>query len=184
MGEARDIEFKRGDSWKNIKHLVVKVVLAMSNVEDGGTVVIGIDEGMSGKDRLVGMDEKVSATFRTDDMIEFVNRYADPPVQIKVRKISERGRHFVVLVVPEFDYQPILCKKSLDRDGKKYLEAGRLYYRPIRKVESTSQLTHHDMRELLDTAVVRRHNYWQRHVGKMNAGVDIPDVLGKEGRRS
>ena len=181
--ETRELEFKRGSRWKDIKHLVVKAVLAMSNLEHGGLVVIGIDEDRSDAERLAGMDEEASATFRADEVSEFINRYADPPVQIKMRKISEEGRHFVVLPVPEFDYQPILCKKSLDRDGKKYLEEGRLYYRPRGKVESTSRLTHHEMRELLDMAVVKRYNYWRSQTGKMDTGVVIPDAFGIGGSR-
>lgn len=178
--EARGLEFKRGGRWRDVRHLVAKAALAMSNVEGGGLVVIGIDKDGSGQDRLAGMDEEASATFRADDMEEFVNRYADPPVQIEVGKISDGGRHFVVLAVPEFDHQPVLCTKSLDRDGKKHLEAGRLYYRPRGKVESTSRLVHHDMRELLDMAAAKRHNYWQRHVGKMGAGARIPVAPGTE----
>lgn len=180
FGEARDLEFKRGGKWKDIKHPVVKAALAMGNLENGGLVVIGVNEDMSGPDRLAGMGEEVGATFNADDVSEFINRYADTPVQIKLRKISEGSRHFVVLDVQGFDYQPIICRKSLDRDGKKYLEEGRVYYRPRGKVESTAQLTHHDMRELLDVAVVKRYNYWRRQVEKMDAVSGMPDVFGKE----
>lgn len=178
--ETRGLEFKRGGRWRDVRHLVAKAALAMSNVEGGGLVVIGIDKDRSGQDRLAGMDEEASATFRTDDMEEFVNRYADPPVQIEVGKVSDGGRHFVVLAVHEFGHQPVLCTKSLDRDGKRHLEAGRLYYRPRGKAESTSRLAHHDMRELLDMAAAKRHNYWQRHAMGMGAGARIPVAPGTE----
>lgn len=178
--EARSLEFKRGGRWSDIKHGVAKAVLAMSNLEGGGRIVVGISEGESGEDRLAGMDEDASATFCTDDVSEFVNRYADPPVQIQMRRVSDKGRHFVVLSVPEFDYQPILCRKSLDKDGKQYLEAGRLYCRPKGKVESTSHLTYHDMRELLDRAVVKRHAYLQRQFKDIGMGTSMPDFFDKE----
>lgn len=181
FGETRGLEFKRGGKWNDIKHPVVKAVLAMSNLENGGLVVIGIDEDRSGADRLSGMDEEASATFNADYVSELVSRYADPPVELQVIKMSEGRRHFVVLNVEGFDYQPTICKRSLDRDGKKYLEAGRLYYRPKGKVESTANLTHHDLRELLDVAVAKRYNYWRRQIGRIGAGAAMPDALGKEG---
>lgn len=168
--EARNLEFKRGGRWNDIKYPVARAVLAMSNLEGGGQIVVGIDEDKSGEDRLAGMDGEDSATFRADEVSEFVNRYADPHVQIQLQKISEAGRHFVVLGVPEFSYQPILCKKSLDAADKKYLEDGRLYYRPRGKVESTAKLTHNDVRELLGMAVVKHYKYLQRQCERMGGG--------------
>ena len=148
----------------------------MSNLEGGGQIVVGIDEDKSGEDRLVGMDEEDSATFRPDEVPEFVNRYADPHVQIQVRKISDGGRHFVVLDVPEFSYQPILCKKSLNAGGKKYLEDGRRYCRPRGKVESTSKLTHEDVREVMDMAAVKHYKHLRKRCVEINGGAGMPGL--------
>lgn len=173
---ARDLELVRGGGWDEAKHLVAKAALAMSNLEGGGRIVIGIDGSREGRDRLAGMDEEASATFDEGAVSELVNDYADPPVQVRVRKVSDGGRHFVVIGVQGFDYQPTLCSRSLDRGGKEYLEAGRLYYRPRGRAESTARLAHHDMRELLDVAVAKRHNYWRRVCAGM--GIDMGGGAG------
>ena len=185
FGNARDLELVRGSVWNKAKHLVAKAALAMSNLEGGGRIVIGIDGNRKSGDRLAGMDEETSSTFDEDSVSELVNEYADPPVQVRVRKMSDGGRHFVVISVQGFDYQPTLCSRSLDMDGEEYLEAGRLYYRPGGRAGSTARLAHHDMRELLDVAVAKRHNYWLRLRARMGVdtgagmGVDTDGVVGR-----
>ena len=176
---ARDLELVRGSGWNEAKHLVAKAALAMSNLEGGGRIVIGIDGSRKGRDRLAGMDEDASATFDEDVVSELVNEYADPPVQVRVRKMSDGGRHFVVIGVQGFDYQPTLCSRSLDRGGEEYLEAGRLYYRPRGRAESSARLAQDDMRELLDVAVAKRHNYWLRV--RMCMGIDMGPGAGMGG---
>lgn len=179
--EARGLEFKRGLAWNEIKHAVTRAVLAMSNLEGGGRIVIGVDTGDNGGHILAGMDRGASRTFREDEVSEFVNKYADPPVQIHVQQVSQGERHFVVIDVPEFDHQPILCKKDLDKEGKKHLESGRLYYRPKGGVKSTSRLAHQDLRDLLDLAVIKHHKYWTRQLHKMGAGEPSrSDIFDKE----
>ena len=83
----------------------------------------------------------------------------------------------MVIDVPEFSYLPILCKKSLEAGGKKYLEDGRLYCRPRGKVESTAKITHEDMREVMDMAVVKHHRHLQRQCRQINGGAGTPGPL-------
>ena len=168
--EARSLEFKRGLAWNEIKHTVTKAVLAMSNLEGGGRIVIGVDRNDNGGHTMAGMGKEVSQTFREDEVSEFVNKYADPPVQVRIQGVSQEGRYFVVIDVPEFDHQPILCKKDLDKEGKKHLESGRLYYRPKGGIKSTSRITHQDLRDLLDFAVVKHYNYWAGQLRKLSTG--------------
>lgn len=133
-------------------------------------IVIGVDMDNSGGHILAGMDKGASRTFRKDEVLEFVNKYADPPVQMHVQQVSQGERHFVVIDTPEFDHQPVLCKMDLDWEGKKHLESGRMYCKPKGGAKSTSQLTHQDLRGLLDFAVIKRHNCWTRQLRKLGAG--------------
>lgn len=176
FSEARSLEFKRGLAWGEVKHSVTKAALALSNLEGGGYIVIGIDDDRRDGHILTGMDKEASQTFREDEVSEFVNKYADPPVQIKVRKIAHNELYFIVITIPEFDHQPILCKKDLDKDGKKYLESGRLYYRPSGGIKSTARLTHQDLRDLLDLAVIKHHKYWTKQIRKLGVSIGEASV--------
>lgn len=153
----------------------------MSNLGGGGRIVIGVDMDNSGGHILAGMDKGASRTFREDEVLEFVNKYADPPVQMHVQQVSQGERHLVVIDIPEFNHHLILCKGDLDREGKKHLESGRLYYRPKGGAKSTSRLTHQDLRGLLDLAVIKRHSYWTRQLRKLGAGEPShSDIFDKE----
>ena len=147
----------------------------------GGRIVIGVDMDNSGGRILAYMDKGASRTFREDEVLEFVNKYADPPMQMHVQQVSQGELHLVVIDVPEFDHQPILCKRDLDWEGKKHLESGRMYYGPEGGAKSTSRLTHQDLRGLLDLAVIKRHSYWARQLRELGAcEPSHSDIFDKE----
>ena len=178
--EARSLEFKRGLARNEIKHAAARAALAISIPEGGGRIIVGVDRDGNGSHIMAGMDKGASQTLREDEVSEFVNRYADPPVQVRIQGVSRGDRHFVVIDIPEFDHQPILCKRDLDREGKKYLESGRLYYRPRGGIKSTSRLAHQDLRDLLDFAVTKHRDCRTKQLRKLGAGGPDRPIFGKE----
>ena len=163
--EGRKIEFKRAQLWDDaeFRAKVTKTVLAFSNVRDGGTMVIGVEEPSDGNFTFVGVDDGVLQTYSEEDVAAHVAEYADPYAKFTLQKIPTDGKTFVVLEVAEFDDIPVICKKS----GLCNLRKGALYTRSYRIPESVEVPSQVEMREILEIATekkVRKYHEMQRRV--------------------
>ena len=158
FAETRNQEFKGGLSWSKLKIQIVKASLSLANLQDGGSIIIGIEEDENAQFHLRGMKKEISETFKLDDIQSFVNEYADPPIEITLNKIENNGNYFIEINILEFEEQPVICKKDLQRNNKIHLNRGHLYYRPKHKIESTDNFSHHDMRELMMFATEKFHS--------------------------
>lgn len=147
--EERNLEYKSRLSWDSaeVKDKITRSVLAMSNIQDGGAIVIGVEQ--QGQSFILnGMTQEQLDTFSDDSLSPYVNKYADPSAQLRVSPVSYTERLFVVIEVDEFREVPLVCK----RDGTRWLRRGALYTRSWGKVESCEISTHEDMRELIEIA--------------------------------
>lgn len=188
--ETQGIEFKgpfaRADKEQFAE--VVRSVLGMANRQDGGLVVIGVDEhddgsGAGKKLRAVGMSEGDRVGWDQDAVVSVVDSYADPFVELDVERVQYEGKHFVVLRVRGFAQFPVLCKKQFVKPkGPKsdvVLRQGACYVRRRGRIETSEIPTHVEMRELLDLATekgIRRFLSRAHRAGLDIAGMrQIPD---------
>jgi predicted HTH transcriptional regulator len=126
-------------------------MLGMANRRDGGLIIIGVEDS---KNSLmpVGLSLLDLNTWNHDDLASSVSEYADPSVVFELERHECDGKHYVLIVVKEFEDIPILCKKDYPSD----LRRGGCYVRSRRKTETTEIATQEDMRELLDLAAEKR----------------------------
>ena len=110
--ERRDMEFKESMPWNELKCVLTRTIMAMAGLNGGGKIIIGIKEVPGKRPDLVGMSMGNFDSYSPDDVASFVNEYAEPSVDVVPRKMTSRGKHFVVLDVEEFDEVPIICKKD------------------------------------------------------------------------
>ncbi|MDW7681353.1 MAG: ATP-binding protein, partial [bacterium] len=147
--EERNLEYKGPIKWidAQVKARITKTILAMSNLKDGGAIVVGVEQ--QGERFIpVGLDNKTLATFKQDEISAYVNEYADPFVEIKVSHIEYLKMKFVVIQINEFLELPVICKK----DGIDNLRKGAVYIRPRRKIETVEVPGQVEMREILENA--------------------------------
>ncbi|MBA7713685.1 hypothetical protein ES703_122691 [subsurface metagenome] len=137
-------------SWENneTREKVTRCTLAMSNIRDGGTLIFGVDEVNSGEYNENGMDPGDSETFNQDDVSDYVNEFSDPPIQLKIDKVTHTSKIFLVIQINEFEEIPIVCKKS----GQD-LKRGAIYTRSKKKNESVQVSSQNEMREILEMAL-------------------------------
>ncbi|MCX5636832.1 MAG: ATP-binding protein [Planctomycetota bacterium] len=83
LQEGRALDFKRAATWDELKQGIPKDILAMSNLRDGGTIIIGVEE-KDNKWLCTGMKEEELKTYNPDDMIDHVNKYASPSIAFDV----------------------------------------------------------------------------------------------------
>ncbi len=87
--EERNLEYKSDIKWENavIKAKLTKTILSMCNIRDGGVIIIGVTE----KDETfepTGITEENFNSFKQDDISVYVNEFADPYVEVSVKRIE------------------------------------------------------------------------------------------------
>lgn len=146
--ESQSLDFKGPCEW-NVKELV-KDFLAMANVQDGGYLVFGFDDGTFDR---IGLTDKQLASFDPEIMKDQVAVYADPHIDFKVYNdiVDADGKKFVVIRILEFTEVPVVCKKdSTDVDK------GRVYYRTKTRRPSSEQVSNaYEMRDILDRSTAK-----------------------------
>lgn len=121
--EERSLEYKQSMDWKAeaTKVKVAKAVMAMANLPYGGTIVFGVEKDGTA----LGMSKNHVDSFDQDNVMDWVNKYAEPPVDFSVIVVPEGSKDYVALQVRPFPEIPVICKKT----GPGQLEAGDVYGR-------------------------------------------------------
>jgi len=147
--EERNLEYKRSICWTDIetKVKIAKTAMAMANISDGGYIVIGVNKNGELYEPY-GVQELHLASFKQDDVMAWVNEYADPYVELIVTFANRVKKSFVIIKIMEFDQLPVVCKK----DGQA-LKRGDVFTRNRRKIETTRVGSQTEMRGILELAV-------------------------------
>ncbi len=167
--ETRGVEFKgpRSRSEKAAFAPVARAMLGMANHQDGGLVVIGVDENNHIL-RPTGLSETDLGTWVYDDVAAAVNEYASPSVVFDLEIVTHNGVRFVVLRVHEFEDIPVLCS----RDYQSILRRGACYVRSRHKPETSEIPSEEEMRALLSAAVQKGLDQWVKQA--LTAGLIRP----------
>jgi predicted HTH transcriptional regulator len=153
--EGRNVEFKGPGNPKDTAFLakVAKAAIAMSNLRDGGTILVGLDDtdaatggpGLSAEDSGLWLDY--------DLVSDRLASYCDPPVEFRVSlHASHTGATVARIRVQQFEDVPTLCKKEFTG----VITRGRLYIRTKGKPETADAFSSNELRELLDLAGEKR----------------------------
>jgi len=160
--ETRSVEVKSACLPKNAGPMgrVVRAVLALSNIVDGGHIILGIDnyamEAMT-----PGLTDEQFVAWTVDEQPhDLVSRYVDPPISLQFKGYQLRtGVKVAVIEVPGIAGEPRFCIKDLNdpaNSKKLILRQGALYVRSIGKPESVEVATRAAMEEIIDSAVTAR----------------------------
>ena len=145
--ESPRVDFKTSCLW-DVKKFA-KDILAISNLQDGGFLIVGIEDKTC---KRIGIKAEHKASYSIDIMKDQMSPYADPHVNFIVEVQKDRnGTEHIVIKIFEFTDIPVICKKESE-DTK----AGTIYYRNNnRKVESAAVSNTHDMRNLIELATIK-----------------------------
>lgn len=109
--ETRAVEFKaagpRGDP--SVFAFVARAVLAMSNLQLGGWVVLGVqDDG-----EMTGLSPNDLVSWLAhDEVTAGLNAYADPFIHVDVERVDYENKSFIAIRVHEFADVPVLARKD------------------------------------------------------------------------
>lgn len=152
--ENDSVDFKRGFAWGKNKEETVKIVkdiLGFANIEDGGYLIIGVEDDGS----VSGVSPEQKKSFDTTTVNDFVHKYTDPKHSVTISHYTLQ-KDVVVIRIPEFSEEPIICKKEAQNSANKpLLRRGSVYIRTGRA--STEEMpSSQEMRELLGRAVRKK----------------------------
>lgn len=151
--ESKELDFKGPMAWngddKKSCCEIVKDILAMANTK-GGFIVIGVEDTKGGFNR-IGLTPEQNASFQSEEINRFVQRYAEPPINTTLSKIEYDGKPFVIISIPQFSNIPHICKT----DYPGVLTKPTLYVRTDNN-ESAPIATTSDFHSLIELAISKR----------------------------
>jgi hypothetical protein len=152
--ETQGIDFKESAPWNSLKWRIITTSLGMGNLRDGGIIVIGASErGQTWE--LTGITDEHLATYDPDVIIDVVNKYSSPNVEMDIVLTKYKNdRDFLSIQINEFKDAPIVCKKNGPRGGG--ITEGAVYVRPPGVARTTRVMNSSQMYDLLELAAEKR----------------------------
>lgn len=144
--ESDVLEFKTAMDWHQS---LIRDILAMANVQDGGHIIVGIADRTCDR---IGLTVAQIATFDLETMRDRVASFADPRVEFRIDVVADRHQlQFVVIEVRPFETIPVVCR----RDGVD-LNEGDIYYRSRTGRPASARVRRSaDMRDIIEVAITR-----------------------------
>ena len=157
--EEVDIEYKASMTWQNreTRLKILCAMLALSNHQDGGVIVIGVRDGDC---EPIGMNDEDYASFKYDDIARVVKNHAEPFIEFKLLadtlEISGATRKFVVIQIREATELSTICTKLelWNTSAPSYnqniaLRQNAIYIRSKAPIESREIASVHEWKELI-----------------------------------
>lgn len=126
------LDFKESQPWHVLRWRLLKTMMGMANLRDGGLILVGVAE----KDNswsLDGIETGDLATYDYDDIIDQLSKYSSPQVVLDiVLHQHDDGNEYLAFHVHQFSQSPVICRKNSPENvkPKDRLAAGDVYVRP------------------------------------------------------
>lgn len=150
--ETKEIDYKAPCKWdskdKKACCEIVKDILAFSNTK-GGYLFIGVEENETLT--LKGLSDEQLSSFESTKINQFVNNYADPPINLTIEKLTYDGRRFAAICIPVFNNVPHICQKMYPDvliEGALYVRTDNNESAPIKKSS--------DFQNVIETSIRNR----------------------------
>lgn len=167
-GETANVEFKGPMFFADDnRHELAKDIIAMANTQDGGTIIIGIEDNTN---RVIGLSAEQVKSFDVTKINDFVKKYSSPLIRLECVPVTYIENCILVIIrVAEFESQPIIAKNCDSSKNKPVFREADILIRteaaksePIREESS--------MRRLLSIALRRRSNELLKEVSLIISG--------------
>lgn len=157
--EQQWLDFKESQPWPQLKWRLIKTIMAMANLRDGGIVVAGVCERDDAWD-LTGVAPEHLSSYDFDEIADQVSKYASPEVRMEVVLHQHYdGNTYLVFNVHQFTDTPVVCKcnnsDTLPKGERMY--AGDFFVRPSSGRPQTARVSNAgQLQDLLELAAESR----------------------------
>jgi predicted HTH transcriptional regulator len=173
--ETANVDFKESAKWSTLKWKIIRTVLGMGNLRDGGLIIIGVSERQHIW-QLDGISAVSRNTFDADTMAAAFDKHISPAPRVEAVIHNRDGKEFLVLDVGELQDIPLICKR--EGAAGEAIEPGSVYHRPLGGVPRTERVrSAEDMRPILEIAAengARRILEQTRRIGAFGLAVSAP----------
>ncbi|MGR0329635.1 Putative DNA-binding domain-containing protein [Bacillus sp. bc15] len=171
QNESRNIEYKTTYNWNEPSHKakITKTILAMSNIRDGGYLILGVRELENHTFSVDGMPQEHFELLNQDDLMSHINNYADPYVTFILHKFDIDNKFFAIFEVMEFEQVPVICK----RDGVANLQVGAIYTRSRQMAATATVNNQAEMREIIDIAIEKGVRRLQQTIFRAGLSIEL-----------
>ena len=145
--ETPTLDIKAACDWN--AESMAKDILAMANVQDGGYIIIGVEDGTFARQ---GITPEQRATYDIDIMRDQIAPFADPRAVFTVDFPRDtNGLEYAVIRVEPFDELPVICARESASTHR-----GFIYYRNSNaRVQSAPVSNAYDMRDIITNATAK-----------------------------
>lgn len=151
--ESQGVDFKESAGWAAMQERIIKTVLGMGNLRDGGLIIVGVSE-RSPSWELTGISDQDLATYDADNILSATNSFASPHVEMDIVVVKYNdGKRYLAIQVHEFEETPLVCKKN---SQSRALLEGAVYARPPGMPQTTRIQNAAQMHDLLELAAEKR----------------------------
>jgi hypothetical protein len=179
--ETRDVDYKAAMAWDTKAGKasccgVVKDILAMAN-SGGGLIIFGVDELPDKSFQRSGAPSVMLPSWETTRVNNFVQTYADPPINVLVRRFTDNGLTFIALDVPSFPNVPHICITDYPKELLRFA----LYVRTANN-ESAPIGSSADFNVIIEQAVRNRGNMLMESMRSILVGANITPTISDDER--
>jgi len=151
----------------------------MANHQDGGWIVIGIEELADGRFDLTGVPAANLPTWNHDDVSAMINGVADPHVAVDTDVVVHDDLTFVVIHIHEFVDIPVVARKdgvTPPNERSQVYKKNTCYARSRRKPETIDAISDPTTwRTLIELAATKLAARVYRVVGASTSTMFKPD---------
>ena len=126
------LDFKESQPWQVLRWRLLKTIMGMSNLRDGGLILIGVAENGNNW-KLTGIASDHLRDYDYDDITDQLSKYASPQVVVDiVVHEHDDSKLYLAIHIHQFKDCPVVCRKNSSEDvkPKDRLLAGDIYVRP------------------------------------------------------
>lgn len=156
--ERASVEFKESQPFDTMKWHLLKTIMAMANLRDGGMIVIGLNQ-RGAIWQLTGIDSDHLQTYNYDAIIDQLQKHASPQITVDIVVHLNDNQQYLVFNVHQFRESPIICRKNTPNEvaEKERMFPGDIYIRPhAGKPQTTRVVDSSTLNELLEIAAEDR----------------------------
>jgi hypothetical protein len=174
QGENKHLDYKAASSWNDAKADLLKDIIAMSNIRDGGQIVIGVRENETKTHEPDSLTNEQLASFDPTDVVQYVNGFVQPGVRLNIVRDELAGQRVVRIEVAEFEPGPNICTRPAP-GARPAFNPGQILIR-TEAAQSRVIQTAEEMRELLGLALGKTSNGLLRDFRRVIEGRGIADA--------
>lgn len=168
--ESRALEFKESYEWKNsdasmtfIQAKTLKTILAMSNTENGGYIVIGIKELSNSQFDFTGVSAINESSFQdTERIARTVDGLSSGHIDFEIGVGEYQNKRYIVFSIKQFNRMPNFAARNLGINGHMIIAENDVYVRANSAQPQTIKMTPDEFRDIVTLIESRDESFVRR----------------------